>query len=102
MKITKLFTAQELVEGAMLPRWYGISYYDVNRQCYMCHPFPLFIVYGGLRELWWKFWGMFRNTSEAKAYKSGLRDGWERGYTAGKITGRFQLKEELDNLIKQK
>ncbi len=47
MRITRL----ELVEGAIIPRYYGLSYRDYMTHTIICHPMPFHLIGGWFRRL---------------------------------------------------
>lgn len=50
----------ELPEGSMLPRFYGVAYYDYRRGMVVCYPVPLNIIVSLLRVFYHWFNYQFR------------------------------------------
>jgi hypothetical protein len=45
---------REIIEGSIIPRFYGIAYAEWNRRVFVCYPVPINLIVHWARELW--FW----------------------------------------------
>ena len=45
---------KEIIEGSIIPRFYGVAYVEWSRRVFVCYPVPLNLIVHWARELW--FW----------------------------------------------
>ena len=69
----------DLLQGAEVPRWYGVAWHDYNRDVAVCYPVPLNILFGWARLVW--MWLRFR--SVPRRWDT-LRQAYEAGHLAGR------------------
>lgn len=70
---------QVLAEGEACPFWYGIAYYEFDRDCRVAYPVPLHLLVRWLRVAW--TWIRFGGWTGALDYA--YRRGAERGFEMG-------------------
>ena len=52
LMMTSLFKRKEILEGALIPWGYGVSWMRWDRPVAVCHVIPLNVIVSGLRQLW--------------------------------------------------
>ena len=51
----KIYNAKTLIEeGERIPKFYGISYYEFNRNVFVCYIFPINHIVKLLRNIWYE------------------------------------------------
>lgn len=86
-----------IVEGALIPRGYGIAYYDIARAEVICYPIPLNIFINYARKIYWKLVKPSLPKIEsviAKAYSKGKFDGWN--------LHKQQMEKEFERWLKER
>jgi len=70
-----ILSHREILEGQKIPKYYGIAWPDYNRQVYICYPFPLNLIIGFIKLVYYKV-RYFYFKSE---YDEKLRDAYLKG-----------------------
>lgn len=84
-------------EGALMPRGYGLAWYDVMRRRGVCYPIPFNLLANGLRKLYYAVAGPSIPEFEKKLaneYTRGVQAGW----AAHKKKMEHFVDEELEHL----
>ena len=80
---------QELREGEMIPKGYGIAYRNMDRYSVVIYPIPFNLIIGGLRRVW--IWLMYGH----KLYEDGFHKGYNKGYSEGRDYAFNQFKKQV-------
>ncbi len=97
----KLFTGIEITEGALIPKGYGIAYWETGRDVAVCYPLPFNFVVSTARAIYRRLvvptLCYDRYTKEIlQTRRKGYDKGWKAGYAIGYRdgAGRKPAKEE--------
>ena len=78
----------EVREGAMIPKYYGIAYLEIDRLIAVAYPVPFNLVIGVFRKIW----------NWIRVPEGLFKSGYDNGYLKGKEEGR---KYAFDQVKKQ-
>ena len=80
---------KEIREGEILPKGYGLAWYEMDRLVGIAYPIPLNIIFGFIRKIWFRL-------------KSGdlYVTGYDKGYLKGHEEGRNYVFNKFKKLIK--
>jgi hypothetical protein len=77
-------------EGFVLPRFYGVAWFDCMRRQAVCLPMPLNFIVGVARSSWyWAKHGYLEQLSGS------YWDMWEQGFAAGVRKAKLDADNEL-------
>ena len=72
-------TSRMIYEGAPIPRWFGLSYYDVCMRVWVCHPVPFNLLVRWCRAVWFAVARSHQKDFAERAYQIGHQDGYRAG-----------------------
>ena len=88
--ITKRLIAYQ---GEMIPKYYGVAYYEPDRDMVVLCLMPINLIVRLLHEIhWWMKQGFGRGQIErsySKGYNQGVRHGWDIGFKDGQKEIRY-------------
>jgi len=97
MKLKLRKPIYELEEGGLLPRGFGIAYYEYYSNHVICYPIPLNLFINWGRKLYYKIIGPSIPDIEKRlhrAYTKGVKAGWKAHKT--------RMEEELERFLTER
>jgi hypothetical protein len=95
MKVARFALRQTVEQGELIPRFYGLAYWDFCRDLAYFYPIPLNVIIRLAREFYYILVrGLFPDTwhkairrNEEKIHTETWHKAWADGYKAGKVDG---------------
>ena len=108
MKISAFALSKNVGEGEVIPRFYGLAYWDFCSNLAYFYPIPLNLIIRLAREFYYLLVrGLFPDTwynaiqkNEDRIYIDTWQKAWDNGYESGKKDERENIKE-AENLLKE-
>lgn len=91
-------TAKALREGACLPRWYGVAYFEPDSARHICYPIPFHWIMRIGRSLWWRFLLPQAKLKEQAKWESMRAAEFTAGYKAGREAEEYGQRRGMASL----
>ena len=93
MSIRKILPDILAAQGEMLPKWYGVAFYDYMQRTAICYPIPLNLIVRFIDNIWWRIKQPHISDREADLMAA---------YSKGRMDGRNETLKDFNEMLDRK